>query len=51
MLSHGYIKTDFDVHEWAAPKFLEQAPKELVEEQWKKVTLAKRPEPTSLPLG
>ena len=25
MFSHGYIKHDFDVHEWAAPEFLEQA--------------------------
>ena len=25
MLSHGYIKNDFDVHKWAAPEFLEQA--------------------------
>ena len=25
MLSHGYIKRDFDVHEWAAPQFLEKA--------------------------
>ena len=25
MLSHGYIKNDFDVDEWAAPEFLEQA--------------------------
>ena len=25
MLSHGYIKRDFDVHEWAAPQFLEEA--------------------------
>ena len=24
MLSHGYIKNDFDVKKWAAPKFLEQ---------------------------
>ena len=31
MLSHGYIKNDFDVHEWAAPEFLEQAAKELLE--------------------
>ena len=30
MLSHGYIKNDFDVHEWAAPEFLEQAAKELL---------------------
>ena len=21
MLSHGYLKNDFDVHEWAAPEF------------------------------
>jgi hypothetical protein len=25
MLSHGYIKNDFDVQQWAAPEFLEQA--------------------------
>ena len=25
MLSHGYIKNDFDVDEWAAPEFLEKA--------------------------
>ena len=27
MLEHGYIKNDFDVNEWAAPEFLEQAAK------------------------
>jgi ABC-type nitrate/sulfonate/bicarbonate transport system substrate-binding protein len=48
MYSHGYIKRDFDVHEWAAPEFLEQAAKELLEEQWKKVTSAKLPETTEL---
>ena len=32
MLSHGYIKNDFDVREWAAPEFLEKAAKELLEE-------------------
>jgi ABC-type nitrate/sulfonate/bicarbonate transport system substrate-binding protein len=48
MLSHGYIKKDFDVHEWAAPEFLEQAAKELVEEQWQKVTSAKLPETSVL---
>jgi hypothetical protein len=37
MLSHGYIKNDFDVGKWAAPEFLEQAAKELIEERWKKV--------------
>jgi len=36
MLSHGYIKNDFDVHELAAPEFLEQAARELLEEEWKK---------------
>ena len=30
MLSHGYIKNDFDVQKWAAPEFLEQAAKELL---------------------
>ena len=48
MLSHGYIKNDFDVSKWAAPQFLEQAAKELLEEQWKKVTTAKLPGPTEL---
>jgi ABC-type nitrate/sulfonate/bicarbonate transport system substrate-binding protein len=51
MLSHGYIKRDFDVHEWAAPTFLEKAAEELVEEQWKQVTTAKLPEPSELQLG
>jgi ABC-type nitrate/sulfonate/bicarbonate transport system substrate-binding protein len=44
MLKHGYIKNDFDVHEWAAPEFLEQAAKELIEEEWKKKTTSKLPE-------
>jgi ABC-type nitrate/sulfonate/bicarbonate transport system substrate-binding protein len=44
MLSHGYIKNDFDVHEWAAPEFLEQAARELLEERWQEVTSAKLPE-------
>ena len=26
-LSHGYIKNDFDVREWAAPEFLERPPR------------------------
>ncbi|MEN8166672.1 MAG: hypothetical protein ABFR65_04235, partial [Pseudomonadota bacterium] len=51
MLSHGYIKNDFDVHEWAAPEFLEQAAKELLEERWQKVTTEKLPEATSLRMG
>jgi len=48
MLSHGYIKNDFDVQTWAAPEFLEQAAKELLEQQWKKTTMAKLPEATEL---
>jgi ABC-type nitrate/sulfonate/bicarbonate transport system substrate-binding protein len=43
MLSHGYIKNDFDVQEWAAPEFLEQAARELLEEEWQKQTTAKLP--------
>ena len=31
MLKHGYIKNDFDVNKWAAPVFLAQAGKELLE--------------------
>jgi ABC-type nitrate/sulfonate/bicarbonate transport system substrate-binding protein len=51
MLGHGYIKNDFDVHEWAAPEFLEQAAKELIEERWEKVTTDKLPDATSLRMG
>ena len=43
MVSHKYIKNDFDVQKWAAPEFLEQAARELLEEQWKKVTGDKLP--------
>lgn len=48
MLSHGYIENDFDVHEWAAPEFLEKAATELLEEEWAKRSAAKLPEPSSL---
>ncbi|MGB5268892.1 MAG: hypothetical protein WBN52_00180, partial [Eudoraea sp.] len=34
MLKHGYIKNDFDVHEWAAPDIIEKAARELLEEEW-----------------
>ena len=43
MLSHGYIKNDFDVHKWARPEFLEQAARELLELEWKKRTTDKLP--------
>ena len=48
MLSHGYIKNDFDVQQWAAPEFLEKAAKELLAQQWKKTTTSKLPETTEL---
>ena len=48
MLSHGYIKKDFDVQKWAAPEFLEQASKELLEQEWEKRTAAKLPRATEL---
>ena len=51
MLSHGYIKHDFDVHEWAAREFLEEAAKQLLEEEWEKVTLAKVGTQESLGIG
>ncbi len=51
MLSHGYIKNNFDVHKWAAPEFLEQASRELLEDRWKKVTGDKLPEASELRLG
>ena len=48
MVSHGYIHNDFDVHEWAAPEFLEQAAEELLKEEWTKVTTAKLPQATEM---
>jgi len=44
MHSHGYIKNDFKVSEWAAPEFLEKAARELLEEEWKKRTTSKLPQ-------
>jgi ABC-type nitrate/sulfonate/bicarbonate transport system substrate-binding protein len=44
MLSHAYIRNDFDVYKWAAPEFLEQAARELLEEEWKKRTTSKLPQ-------
>jgi ABC-type nitrate/sulfonate/bicarbonate transport system substrate-binding protein len=48
MLSHGYIQNDYDVHEWAAPQFLEQAAEELIQEEWQRITTAKLPEATQM---
>jgi hypothetical protein len=47
MLSHGYIKNDFDVHEWAAPEFLEESAKQLVQERWEKISAEKLSVPTA----
>ncbi|MCW8844267.1 MAG: ABC transporter substrate-binding protein [Gammaproteobacteria bacterium] len=43
MLSHGYIKNDFDVEKWAAPEFLAQAGKELLEDMIAEKTQQKIP--------
>jgi ABC-type nitrate/sulfonate/bicarbonate transport system substrate-binding protein len=51
MLSHGYIKNNFDVQKWAAPEFLEQAAKELVNERWAKATGDKLPATSTARLG
>jgi ABC-type nitrate/sulfonate/bicarbonate transport system substrate-binding protein len=48
MLSHGYIEHDFDVYEWAAPEFMEKAATELLEEEWKKRSMARLPQATKL---
>jgi ABC-type nitrate/sulfonate/bicarbonate transport system substrate-binding protein len=48
MLSHGYIQNDFDVRAWAAPEFLEQAARELLEEEWLKRSTCRLPEGTEL---
>lgn len=48
MVSHGYIDNDFDVPDWAAPEFLEQAAQELLQEQWTKATTAKLPHATGM---
>ncbi len=50
MKKNGYIKNDFDVSKWAAPEFLEQAARELLEEEWKKKTTEKLPD-TAEPLS
>ncbi len=43
MLEQGYINHDYDVSEWAAPEFFEQAAKELLEEEWARRSIAKMP--------
>jgi ABC-type nitrate/sulfonate/bicarbonate transport system substrate-binding protein len=43
MFEHGYIKNDFDVDEWAQPKFLEQAMTQVLEEEWTRKSWGKLP--------
>ena len=43
MFSHGYIKNDFDVDEWARPEFLEQAATEVLKEEWERRSWSKLP--------
>ena len=43
MLKHGYIKIDFDVEKWAAPEFLAQAAKDLLEDKIDMTRLEKIP--------
>ena len=43
MHSHGYIDNDFDIAEWAEPKFLKQAFNELRDEEWDKWESASTP--------
>jgi len=44
MVSHSYIKNDFDVDKWAAPEFLEQAGMEVLKEEWQKRSWSKLPQ-------
>jgi len=41
MVSHGYIKNDFDVDEWARPEFLEQGVRAWLEEEWEQRSWSK----------
>ena len=43
MLKHGYIKNDFDVEKWAAPEFLAEAGKGLLEDAIKMKKIEKIP--------
>jgi ABC-type nitrate/sulfonate/bicarbonate transport system substrate-binding protein len=43
MVSHGYIKNDFDVDAWARPEFLEKAAVAVLEEEWERRSWSKLP--------
>ena len=43
MFSHGYIKRDFDVDEWARPEFLEKAAEEVLKEEWERRSWSRLP--------
>jgi hypothetical protein len=50
MFSHGYIKNDFDVDEWARPEFLEQGVREWLKEEWQTRSWQRMPEGLQLKL-
>ena len=47
MLKQKYIKNDFDVSKWAAPEFLEEAARSLVQEKWEKISKEKLSQPAA----
>ena len=51
MLSHGYIKHDFDVDKWAAPEFLETGGVEVLKEEWERRSWSKLPQGGGLDAG
>jgi ABC-type nitrate/sulfonate/bicarbonate transport system substrate-binding protein len=51
MVSRGYIKNDFDVDEWAAPEFLEQAAMEVLKEEWQRRSWSKLPHGGGIEVG
>jgi ABC-type nitrate/sulfonate/bicarbonate transport system substrate-binding protein len=44
MVSHGYMKNDFDIAGWARPEFLEQAFEEVLKEEWERRSWSKLPD-------
>jgi ABC-type nitrate/sulfonate/bicarbonate transport system substrate-binding protein len=48
MVSHGYIKNDFDVEAWARPEFLEQGVREWLEEEWEQKSWSRLTEGSTL---
>ena len=51
MFEHGYIQNDFDVREWSAPEFLEEAAKQVLAEEWERRSWSKLPEGGTLEIS